>query len=163
MTVGGMSITINVDKTYTKSSNYLTLKNADTGTKYLSDNGQYLTPPTATPITAGYMSAEDKKRVDDAIVPTSITKVSSLVSLPVENYNILATMSSATAISFASTPKEGAEFMINVYNSGGSDFTVNFPSTSTWKSNEASVTCKAGNFTPISVQYLNGYYVVVVN
>lgn len=41
MTVGGMSITINVDKTYTKSSNYLTLKNADTGTKYLSDNGQY--------------------------------------------------------------------------------------------------------------------------
>lgn len=163
MTVGGMSITINVDKTYTKSSNYLTLKNADTGTKYLSDNGEYLTPPTATPTTAGYMSAEDKKRVDDAIVPTSITKVSSLVSLPVENYNILATMSSATAISFASTPKEGAEFMINVYNSGGSDFTVNFPSTSTWKSNEASVTCKAGNFTPISVQYLNGYYVVVVN
>lgn len=163
MTVGGMSITINVDKTYTKSSNYLTLKNADTGTKYLSDNGQYLTPPTATPITAGYMSAEDKKRVDDAIVPTSITKVSSLVSLPVDNYNILATMSSSTAISFASTPKEGAEFMINVYNSGGSDFTVNFPRTSTWKSNEASVTCKAGNFTPISVQYLNGYYVVVVN
>lgn len=41
MTVGGMSITINVDKTYTKSSNYLTLKNADTGTKYLSDDGEY--------------------------------------------------------------------------------------------------------------------------
>lgn len=163
MTVGGMSITINVDKTYTKSSNYLTLKNADTGTKYLSDNGEYLTPPTATSITAGYMSAEDKNRGDDAIVPTSITKVSSLVNLPVGNYNILATMSSATAISFASEPKEGAEFMINVYNSGNSDFTINFPSTSTWKSNEASVTCKAGNFTPISVQYLNDYYVVVVN
>lgn len=163
MTVGGMSITINVDKTYTKSSNYLTLKNADTGTKYLSDNGEYLTPPTATSITAGYMSAEDKNRGDDAIVPTSITKVSSLVNLPVGNYNILATMSSATAISFASEPKEGAEFMINVYKSGNSDFTINFPSTSTWKSNEASVTCKAGNFTPISVQYLNDYYVVVVN
>lgn len=162
--VSTMSVTINTDKTYTASSNYLTLrKNNDAGTKFLSDDGEYLTPPTATPTTAGYMSAEDKKRVDDAIVPTSIAKVSSLVSLPVENYNILATMSSATAISFASTPKEGAEFMINVYNSGGSDFTVNFPSTSTWKSNEASVTCKAGNFTPISVQYLNGYYVVVVN
>lgn len=151
------------DKKYVIAMNYINLVNNGTGTKYLSDNGEYLTPPTATSATAGYMSAEDKKRVDDAIVPTSITKVSSLVSLPVGNYNILATMSSATAISFASTPKEGAEFMINVYNSGNSDFTINFPSTSTWKSNEPSVTCKAGNFTPISVQYLNGYYVVVVN
>lgn len=151
------------DKTYVTNLKHINYTNTGSGTKYLSDNGEYLTPPTATPTTAGYMSAEDKKRVDDAIVPTSITKVSSLVSLPVENYNILATMSSTTAISFASTPKEGAEFMINVYNSGSSDFTVNFPNTSTWKSNEASVTCKAGNFTPISVQYLNGYYVVVVN
>lgn len=159
-------VAIRIIKTIKEYINYyasLSLKVTGSGTKYLSDNGEYLTPPTATSATAGYMSAEDKNRVDDAIVPTSITKVSSLVSLPVGNYNILATMSSATAISFASTPKEGSEFMINVYNSGGSDFTINFPSTSTWKSNEASVTCKAGNFTPISVQYLNGYYVVVVN
>lgn len=151
------------DKTYVTNLKHINYTNTGSGTKYLSDNGEYLTPPTATSITAGYMSAEDKNRGDDAIVPTSITKVSSLVNLPVGNYNILATMSSATAISFASEPKEGSEFMINVYNSGGSDFTINFPSTSTWKSNEASVTCKAGNFTPISVQYLNGYYVVVVN
>lgn len=162
--IGSQIIKIDkTNKTYTVIASGCLLKTGDLGTKYLSDNGQYLTPPTATPTTAGYMSAEDKNRVDDAIVPTSITKVSSLVSLPVGNYNILATMSSATAISFASEPKEGAEFMINVYNSGNSDFTINFPSTSTWKSNEASVTCKAGNFTPISVQYLNGYYVVVVN
>lgn len=151
------------DKTYVTNLKHINYTNTGSGTKYLSDNGEYLTPPTATSITAGYMSAEDKNRGDDAIVPTSITKVSSLVNLPVGNYNILATMSSATAISFASEPKEGAEFMINVYNSGNSDFTINFPSTSTWKSNEASVTCKAGNFTPISVQYLNDYYVVVVN
>ena len=162
-TIPILAIEIYADKTYTQVTNLLQLTNRGDGTKYLSNNGQYRTPPIATSATAGYMSAEDKKRVNDAIVPTSITKVSSLVSLPVGNYNILATMSSATAISFASTPKEGAEFMINVYNSGGSDFTINFPSTSTWKSNEASVTCKAGNFTPISVQYLNGYYVVVVN
>lgn len=162
-TIPILAIEIYADKTYTQVTNLLQLTNRGDGTKYLSDNGQYRTPPTATPTTAGYMSAKDKKIVNDAIVPTSIAKVSSLVSLPVGNYNILATMSSATAISFASTPKEGAEFMINVYNSGGSDFTINFPSTSTWKSNEASVTCKAGNFTPISVQYLNGYYVVVVN
>lgn len=161
--ISGMSIVIYTNKTYTAYGSEINLITSGSGTKYLSDNGQYLTPPTATSATAGYMSAEDKNRVDDAIVPTSITKVSSLVSLPVGNYNILATMSSATAISFASTPKEGAEFMINVYNSGSSDFTINFPGTSTWKSNEASVTCKAGNFTPISVQYLNGYYVVVVN
>lgn len=133
-------------------------------TKAVNDlTNYYLKSETYTKEEVQSLISAIKKIVNDAIVPTSIAKVSSLVSLPVGNYNILATMSSATAISFASTPKEGAEFMINVYNSGGSDFTISFPSTSTWKSNEASVTCKAGNFTPISVQYLNGYYVVVVN
>lgn len=100
MTVGGMSITINVDKTYTKSSNYLTLKNADTGTKYLSDNGQYLTPPTATPITAGYMSAEDKKRVDDIVdFGTGSNAVTILVNIPTNKRLVKATLSSASNLS----------------------------------------------------------------
>lgn len=100
MTVGGMSITINVDKTYTKSSNYLTLKNADTGTKYLSDNGEYLTPPTATPATAGYMSAEDKKRVDDIVnFGTGSNAVTTLVNIPTSKRLVKATLSSASNLS----------------------------------------------------------------
>lgn len=63
MTVGGMSITINVDKTYTKSSNYLTLKNADTGTKYLSDNGQYKAITTSS----GVLPQETQNNILDAI------------------------------------------------------------------------------------------------
>ena len=63
MTVGGMSITINVDKTYTKSSNYLTLKNADTGTKYLSDNGEYKAIPTSSVV----LPQETQNNILDAI------------------------------------------------------------------------------------------------
>lgn len=100
MTVGGMSITINVDKTYTKSSNYLTLKNADTGTKYLSDNGEYLTPPAATSATAGYMSAEDKKRVDDIVnFGTGSNAVTILVNIPTNKRLVKATLSSASNLS----------------------------------------------------------------
>lgn len=100
MTVGGMSITINVDKTYTKSSNYLTLKNADTGTKYLSDNGEYLTPPAATSATAGYMSAEDKKRVDDIVnFGTGSNTVTILVNIPTSKRLVKATLSSASNLS----------------------------------------------------------------
>lgn len=100
MTVGGMSITINVDKTYTKSSNYLTLKNADTGTKYLSDNGKYLTPPAATSATAGYMSAEDKKRVDDIVnFGTGSNTVTILVNIPTSKRLVKATLSSASNLS----------------------------------------------------------------
>lgn len=100
MTVGGMSITINVDKTYTKSSNYLTLKNADTGTKYLSDNGEYLTPPAATSATAGYMSAEDKKKLDDIVnFGTGSNAVTTLMNIPTSKRLVKATLSSASNLS----------------------------------------------------------------
>lgn len=161
MTVGGMSITINVDKTYTKSSNYLTLKNADTGTKYLSDNGQYLTPPTATPTTAGYMSAEDKKRVDDAVVFKDVTVATTLTNLPVTNYSIKVTLSAASALSFASTPYEGWECMIDIKNTGSSDITQALPNAPGWQRDETSMKIGAGKIASVSVRYVHGVYVVL--
>lgn len=41
ISVSGMHVTINPDKTYTTSSNYIDLDNVGTGTKYLSDDGEY--------------------------------------------------------------------------------------------------------------------------
>lgn len=41
ISVSGMHVIINPDKTYTTSSNYIDLDNVGTGTKYLSDNGEY--------------------------------------------------------------------------------------------------------------------------
>lgn len=88
------------DKTYTLVSNRQSLQNTGSGTKYLSDNGEYLTPPTATSATAGYMSAEDKKRVDDIVnFGTGSNAVTTLVNIPTSKRLVKATLSSASNLS----------------------------------------------------------------
>lgn len=98
-----MTITVTIkksDKTYTSTSNKQSLQNTGFGTKYLSDNGQYLTPPTATPTTAGYMSAEDKKRVDDIVnFGTGSNAVTTLVNIPTSKRLVKATLSSTSNLS----------------------------------------------------------------
>ena len=88
------------NKTYTSVSNQQSLQNTGSGTKYLSDNGQYRTPPTATPTTAGYMSAEDKKKVDDIVnFGTGSNAVTTLVNIPTSKRLVKATLSSASNLS----------------------------------------------------------------
>ncbi|QOR58556.1 hypothetical protein [uncultured phage cr1_1] len=88
------------NKTYTSVSNQQSLQNTGSGTKYLSDNGQYRTPPIATPTTAGYMSAEDKKKVDDIVnFGTGSNTVTTLVNIPTSKRLVKATLSSASNLS----------------------------------------------------------------
>lgn len=88
------------DKKYVIAMNYINLVNNGTGTKYLSDNGQYLTPPTATSATAGYMSAEDKKRVNDIVdFGTGSNAVTTLANIPTNKRLVKATLSSASNLS----------------------------------------------------------------
>lgn len=88
------------NKTYTLVSNQQSLQNTGSGTKYLSDNGQYRTPPIATPTTAGYMSAEDKKKVDDIVnFGTGRNTVTTLVDIPTSKRLVKATLSSASNLS----------------------------------------------------------------
>lgn len=53
LTVGVGTLLINTDKTHTAEGGYVDMHNNGDGTKYLSDNGQYLTPPIATPHHSG--------------------------------------------------------------------------------------------------------------
>lgn len=88
------------DKTYVCAWNSMNLVNNGDGTKYLSDNGQYRTPPIATPTTAGYMSAEDKKRVDDIVnFGTGSNAVTTLVNIPTSKRLVKATLSFASNLS----------------------------------------------------------------
>ncbi len=88
------------NKTYTSVSNQQSLQNTGSGTKYLSDNGQYRTPSTATSTTAGYMSAEDKKKVDDIVnFGTGSNTVTTLVNIPTSKRLVKATLSSASNLS----------------------------------------------------------------
>lgn len=87
-------------KTYVCAWNSMNLVNNGDGTKYLSDNGQYRTPPIATPTTAGYMSAEDKKKVDDIVnFGTGSNAVTTLANIPTNKRLIRATLSSASNLS----------------------------------------------------------------
>ena len=84
VSISSMHVEIDTtDKTYVTNLKHINYTNTDSGTKYLSDNGQYLTPPIATPTTAGYMSTEDKKRVDDIVnFGTGSNTVTTLVNIP---------------------------------------------------------------------------------
>lgn len=88
------------DKTYVCAWNSMNLVNNGDGTKYLSSNGQYRTPPIATPTTAGYMSAEDKKKVDDIVnFSTGSNAVTTLANIPTNKRLVKATLSSASNLS----------------------------------------------------------------
>ena len=99
-TIPILAIEISADKTYTQVTNLLQLTNRGDGTKYLSSNGQYRTPPIATPTTAGYMSAEDKKKVDDIVnFSTGSNAVTTLANIPTNKRLVKATLSSASNLS----------------------------------------------------------------
>lgn len=134
---------------------------AGLGTKFLSDNGEYLTPPTATSTTAGYMSSGDKQRLDSALVLKNVTTASTLSNLSIANYSIKVTLSSASALSFASTPAEGWECMINIKNSSSSSIAQPLPNASNWLCDDTSITIPANGYAEISVRYSHGLYWVI--
>jgi hypothetical protein len=135
------------DKTYTLVSNRQSLQNTGSGTKYLSDNGQYLTPPTATPATAGYMSAEDKNRVDDIVnFGTGSNAVTTLVNIPTNKRLVKATLSSASNLSINESARAlnvGEEIYLDC--NPTASFTQPIPTTGSFRSmSGSSITTTSG-------------------
>lgn len=135
------------DKTYTLVSNRQSLQNTGSGTKYLSDNGEYLTPPTATSATAGYMSAEDKKRVDDIVnFGTGSNAVTTLVNIPTSKRLVKATLSSASNLSINESARAlnvGEEIYLDC--NPTASFTQPIPTTGSFRSmSGSSITATSG-------------------
>jgi hypothetical protein len=135
------------DKTYTLVSNRQSLQNTGSGTKYLSDNGQYLTPPTATPATAGYMSAEDKNRVDDIVdFGTGSNAVTTLENIPTNKRLVKATLSSASNLSINESARAlnvGEEIYLDC--NPTASFTQPIPTTGSFRSmSGSSITTTSG-------------------
>ena len=150
--------------TYTMSGSigpYPVLSAGGDGTKVLMDDGFYRTLPNATELTSGYMSAEDKKRLDNTLVFKNVTTATTLTGLSIANYSIKVTLSAASALSFASTPYEGWECMIDIKNSSSSDITQALPNATGWQCEDTSMTIAAGKIASISVRYVHGTYVVL--
>lgn len=135
------------NKTYTSVSNQQSLQNTGSGTKYLSDNGQYRTPPIATPTTAGYMSAEDKKKVDDIVnFSTGSNTVTTLVNIPTSKRLVKATLSSASNLSINESARAlnvGEEIYLDC--NPTASFTQPIPTTGSFRSmSGSSITTTSG-------------------
>lgn len=146
--IGSQIIKIDkTNKTYTVIASGCLLKTSDLGTKYLSDNGQYLTPPIATPTTAGYMSAEDKNRVDDIVdFGTGSNAVTTLVNIPTNKRLIRATLSSASNLSINESARAlnvGEEIYLDC--NPTASFTQPIPTTGSFRSmSGSSITTTSG-------------------
>lgn len=135
------------NKTYTSVSNQQSLQNTGSGTKYLSDNGQYHTPPIATPTTAGYMSAKDKKKVDDIVnFGTGSNTVTTLVNIPTSKRLVKATLSSASNLSINESARAlnvGEEIYLDC--NPTASFTQPIPTTGSFRSmSGSSITTTSG-------------------
>lgn len=135
------------NKTYTSVSNQQSLQNTGSGTKYLSDNGQYRTPPIATTTTAGYMSAEDKKKVDDIVnFGTGSNAVTTLVNIPTNKRLVKATLSSASNLSINESARAlnvGEEIYLDC--NPTASFTQPIPTTGSFRSmSGSSITTTSG-------------------
>lgn len=145
--ISGMSIVIYTNKTYTAYRGAINLITSATGTKYFSDNGQYLTPPIATPTTAGYMSAEDKKRVDDIVnFGTGSNAVTTLVNIPTSKRLVKATLSFASNLSINESARAlnvGEEIYLDC--NPTASFTQPIPTTGSFRSmSGSSITTTSG-------------------
>lgn len=146
-TIPILAIEIYADKTYTQVTNLLQLTNRGDGTKYLSNNGQYLTPPTATSATAGYMSAEDKKKVDDIVnFGTGSNAVTTLANIPTNKRLVKATLSSASNLSINESARAlnvGEEIYLDC--NPTASFTQPIPTTGSFRSmSGSSITTTSG-------------------
>lgn len=135
------------DKTYVCAWNSMNLVNNGDGTKYLSDNGQYRTPPIATPTTAGYMSTEDKKKVDDIVnFGTGSNAVTTLVNIPTSKRLVKATLSSASNLSINESARAlnvGEEIYLDC--NPTASFTQPIPTTGSFRSmSGSSITTTSG-------------------
>ena len=135
----GFTISIAPDLSISFINRYLVFRTSGRGTDALMDDGTY-------------------KKVFD---PKSVTTATTLTNLSIENYSIKVTLSAASALSFASTPYEGWECMIDIKNTGSSAITQALPNASGWQCDEESITIAAGKIASISVRYVHGTYVVL--
>lgn len=148
LVVSGIIISVYTDdKTYVCAWNSMNLVNNGVGTKYLSNNGQYLTPLIATTTTAGYMSAEDKKKVDDIVnFGTGSNAVTTLVNIPTNKRLVKATLSSASNLSINESARAlnvGEEIYLDC--NPTASFTQPIPTTGSFRSmSGSSITTTSG-------------------
>lgn len=119
----------------------LSLPYGGDGSMVLCDNGEYATPQN---------------------IVFKPKEVATLSRLPIDKYGIKATVTEATPLSFAITPNDGMEYVIDILNNTDADIVQPLPNGDDWQVPKDSITLVAGKVTEISVRYVFGKYVVKV-
>ena len=119
----------------------LSLPYGGDGSMVLCDNGKYDTPQNIV------------------FKPKEVTTLSRLT---IDKYGIKATVTEATPLSFATTPNDGMEYVIDILNNTDADIEQPLPNGDDWQVPKDSITLVAGKVTEISVRYVFGKYVVKV-
>lgn len=109
----------------------------------------------------GLMTPTMLAELNAALKFKNITTATTLTSLSIANYSIKVTLSAASALSFASTPPEGWECMIDIKNTGSSTITQPLPNASGWQCEDTSIAIAAGKIASISVRRVHSIYVVI--
>lgn len=109
----------------------------------------------------GLMTPTMLAELNAALKFKNITTATTLTSLSIANYSIKVSLSAASALSFASTPPEGWECMIDIKNTGSSTITQPLPNASGWQCEDTSIAIAAGKIASISVRRVHSTYVVI--
>lgn len=118
----------------------------------------------ATTSAAGLMSATDKALVDSL---TGYNSVTTLASVPITKRVVLATLTTGSTLSLASTLANGREIYIKCLNSSASTITITLPTTSPFESkkpatttDKSSISLPAGTKCEISILAINSVYYI---
>ncbi|MCK9629465.1 MAG: hypothetical protein M0R37_12855 [Bacteroidales bacterium] len=118
----------------------------------------------ATTSAAGLMSATDKALVDSL---TGYNSVTTLASVPITKRVVLATLTTSSTLSLASTLANGREIYIKCLNSSASTITITLPTTSPFESkkpatttDKSSISLPAGTKCEISILAINSVYYI---
>lgn len=124
------------------------------------------------PFNSPYATAEAWEKLIDASdihsstflnLMSNYNSVTDISSLPTDKYNILCGQSTSATLGFASTPNNGAEYTIDLKNTGEGNITITIPTTSGWATNTTSITLAADQLVEISVRYVFSTYVVIIS
>lgn len=101
--------------------------------------------------------------VEKGLVLTNITAATSLTNLPIDKYSIKVTLTTASTLSFNTTPTEGWECSIIIFNNSATAITQNIPSDDSWITVAKSINIPSYKYAEIKVKYIFGKYIVSTN
>lgn len=145
---------VNITTNYTGDTDVDLVSDGE-GTAFLSNNGKYRTPPKATTSADGYMSKEDKKKLDrigSYIIATTVANLdANYENIEISNLSANASLS----VNLVGTTYNGWDINVFIYCSSARTITI--PTSGNYISMiGSSLSCPAGKWTELNLHCAGG-------